>query len=227
MKRMYMLPLLAVLATTTACMASNDGANPRNAVANVASANANAADANVTAANASTANAAAPASELPEELSARAGLNGEELRLTGNGLATASPGLHSSGQLTFGQSRDKVVAAITAIRGAPTATGRNAECPSGAVDFVSYGPLDLHFQGGRFAGWVLDAAATPPIEEEYGLRIGWTRADLASSDQGPATFKTGSLGPEFDFGGIGGLLDGPGRNAKVTTLFAGVTCFAR
>ncbi|HEY0114821.1 MAG TPA: hypothetical protein VGB54_03780 [Allosphingosinicella sp.] len=219
--RMTVLPLLAVLAASTACTARNEGANSANSAKALV---ANGADAS--AGNAATANKANP-NELPEEMRARAGLNGQELRLTGNGLATASPGLHSSGQLAFGQAREEVLAAVTATRGRPTASGRNAECPSGPVEFAEFGPLALHFENGRFAGWVLEAAATPPIEEEYGLAIGTTRADLQESDQGPATFENGSLGPEFDFNGIGGLLDGPGSQAKVKTLFAGVTCFAR
>lgn len=214
-----MLPLLAILAASTACTA-------RNGTANFAK-DANAAAAANGAAHAAPENVGADLEGLPPEMRARAGLNGQELRLSGNGLETASPGLHSSGRLEFGQSREEVLAAVSAIRGQPTETGRNAECPSGPIDFAAYGPLVLNFRDGKFVGWVMDDAATPPIEEEYGLRVGWTREDLTQSDQGPATFENGSLGPEFDFGGIGGLLDGNGPNARVTELFSGVTCYAR
>jgi hypothetical protein len=223
MNRLPILPLMAILAASTACTVTNDAADSSNAAANPAVANAATTNASAT----PDANNAAPTNELSGNMAAPSVVNGQVLRLTGGGLATASPGLHSSGQLTFGQTRDEVLASITAIRGQPTDKGRNEDCPTGAVDFASFGPLDLHFQNNRFVGWVMDGPATPPIEEEYGLRIGWTRTDLQESDQGPPTFKTSSLGQEFDFNGIGGLLDGPGRNAKVTTLFSGVTCFAR
>lgn len=150
-----------------------------------------------------------------------------QLRLIGGGLAVGTRGLHSSEQIDFGAPRERVVAAVTALRGAPTATGRNADCPSGPVEMVSFGALDLHFEEGRFAGWVLDGPTDPPIREEYGLGIGSPRSEIMEMVPGEVTFRTSTLGPEFDEAGLSGLLDGEGPEARVTVLFSGVTCFAR
>jgi hypothetical protein len=168
---------------------------------------------------------AGPANGSDANQSAQA-TNGLELRLVEDGFATGHPGLHSSGSIEFGQPKDQVIAAVAAIRGRPTA-GRNAECPSGAVDYASFGPLDLHFQDGKFAGWVLDGAANPPIENEWGVAIGKRRSEIGDGDRDPPRFEQTSLGPEFSVEGIGGMLDGNTPNARVTTLFSGVSCFAR
>ena len=143
---------------------------------------------------------------------------GSILRLSPQGLATAQPGLHSANLIAFDQPRAQVVAAVAAIRGEPTGTSENDQCGAGPMGFTEFGPLTLNFQQGRFVGWELSGAADPPIEEEYGLGIGTSRADLEQSDQGPATIEESSLGTEFDFGGIGGLLssDAPGASTVRT-----------
>jgi hypothetical protein len=174
-------------------------------------------------------NAAAPANaaQATRNAAAPAAVEGRILRLHPNGLATAQAGLHSADLIAFGQPRDPVVAAVTRLRGRPTATGSNGECGAGPMEQVDFGPLRLNFQQGRFAGWELSGRADPPIEEEYGLGIGTARAELERSDQGAASFETTSLGVEFDAGGIGGIMSGEGRDATVASLYAGVTCFFR
>ena len=149
-----------------------------------------------------------------------------EVELTQGGLSTGQRGLHHSGMVEFGQPRAEVVAAISAALGRPSATGRNTDCPTGAVDYVSYGPLDLHFENGRFAGWVMDGAANPPIESYQGLRVGLLRSEL-DGDSEVVVDNDSTLGTELSVDGIGAILSGPGQNARIKTLFAGVTCFAR
>jgi hypothetical protein len=58
--------------------------------------------------------------------------------------------------------------------------------------------------------------------------VGRTRAQLEAF--GTAfTFSSGTLGEEFssENSGFGGLLEGTTKTAKVTTVYAGETCFFR
>jgi hypothetical protein len=169
----------------------------------------------------------APATDAQQASGNAQGSTAPELRLGREALLAGQPGLDASATLAFGRSRHQVVDAVAAIRGPPTATGRNAECPSGAVDYARFGSLTLHFDESGFAGWVVDGAAQPPLRTEQGIGIGSRRSELGKGDQEGPTVENGSLGPEFSLNGIGGILDGDGHNARITSLFSGVTCFAR
>ena len=160
-----------------------------------------------------------PAGALSGEDSvrARAGLNGQELRLIPGGLASGAPGLHTNRIFEFGMPRAEVVAAVAAIRGRATGSDANRECGAGPMEFTSFGTLTLNFQNGLFVGWSLDGPpGAQPIEEEYGLGIGTTRADLTDGDRDDAD-ETSTLGVEFDAGGIHGLLGTNAPDAVVPT----------
>jgi hypothetical protein len=150
----------------------------------------------------------------------------ETVELAAGGLTTGSRGLHHSNLIQFGAPRATVVSQLTDILGSPTGTGRNAECPSGPVDFVNFGALGLHFGGGRFTGWVIDEAGEPRLESYHGLKIG-DRRDALDADADIEVDANSSLGTELSFNGIGVLLSGPRPSDRVTTLFSGTTCFAR
>ncbi len=182
--------------------------------------------ANNAAANVTT-NAAAPAANAGNNAQAQAApaAGSQQIELTGEGFSSGAAGLHHSNMISFGQPQAQVVEQVSAILGQPSATGRNADCPSGAVDFVSYGSLDLHFEGGRFAGWVLDGPS-PALESYHGLAIGVRRSALADELAAEAVANS-TLGTEVTVNGIGALLSGAGADATVTNLFSGVTCFAR
>jgi hypothetical protein len=153
---------------------------------------------------------------------------GMQLRLGSNGLLAGQVGLHSSQQLDFGSPRDQIVAAVTAIRGRPDGDGAYEECGAGPTQYVRFGPLTLNFQEDRFVGWILDGpSGEPPIEHEMGLGIGTSRADLVESDQGEASIEQTSLGTEFDANGIHGILSSDAADARVTELWAGVSCAVR
>jgi hypothetical protein len=128
--------------------------------------------------------------------------------------------------LQFGASRANVVSQLSGILGSPSRTGRNADCPSGPVDFVSFGALDLHFEGGLFTGWVIDEAGKPELQSYHGLSVG-DRRDGLDADADIEVDANSSLGTELSFNGIGVLLSGPRAADRVTTLFSGTTCFAR
>ena len=152
---------------------------------------------------------------------------GQKVELVEDGFTTGSVGLHHANLVTFGQPRAKVIKEISDVLGRPTGRGRNAECPSGPVDWASFGALDLHFEGGRFAGWVIDEAGAPELESYHGLSFGDDRREVEGSDMEVEPVSDSTLGTELVVDGIGVLMSGPGQTDRVTNLFAGVTCFAR
>jgi hypothetical protein len=170
---------------------------------------------------------AAAAAAQPGEPSAgaRAGLNGQELRLIAGGLASGTPGLHTSRVFEFGMPRAEIVAAVAAIRGPATRSDTNEDCAAGRMEFTRFGPLTLNFHSGRFVGWsLMGPRAAPPIEEEYGFGIGTPRAALSDGDAGEARIERTLLGVEFDAGGIHGRLGSDAPDAVVTFLWAGTDC---
>ena len=223
MNKFNLLPAALALALAGMSMACSPSTN--NKAANAA------APANAAAAQQPGNTAAAPAAntagELPADMQAKAGRNGQQLHLAQGGFTSGSVGLHHANLISFGQSQAEVTKALSDILGAPSRTGRNAECPDGAVEFASFGTLDVHFQGGKFVGWVLDGQMNPELESYQGLMIGQARSEISAGDGDEPTFEKSSLGAEFQSEGIGGMLSGNGPDAKVTSLFAGVTCFAR
>jgi hypothetical protein len=223
MNKIKMLPaVLTLAAASVACSPSANKSANGTATNNAATANAAAAQPG---------NAATPAANgsaaLPPELQAKAGRNGQQLHLAEGGFTWGSPGLHHANTIEFGQAQADVTRALSDILGPPSRTGRNAECPTGAVDVATFGTLDVHFQDGKFVGWVLDGQMNPVLETYHGLKIGQARGEISAGDGEETSFEQSSLGSEFSAGGVGGMLDGSGPNAKVSTLFSGVTCFAR
>lgn len=156
------------------------------------------------------------------------GVGGSNVHLAADGLTTGSRGLHHSTLISFGDTRNDVLARLRPALGAPTAGGRNAECPTGAVDFVKFGTLNLNFENNRFVGWVVDGASEPAIETYQGLQFGMARSEVDADAEAEAEAQPGStLGNEWVIDGVGALFDGDGPDARVKTLFSGVTCFAR
>jgi hypothetical protein len=150
---------------------------------------------------------------------------GLEVNLAEGGLTMGSRGLHHSNIIAFGQPRDQVIMELASVLGRPSIS-RNADCPSGPVETASFGPLDLHFEGGRFTGWVVDEAGTPQLQSYHGLSVGDRRNEI-DGDARVEVDANSSLGTELSVNGIGVLLGGPAPSDRVTTLFSGTTCFAR
>ena len=145
------------------------------------------------------------------------------ISLSEDGLRIAEAGPRPAVRLQFGTtSRAEVVSALSPALGQPSRTARNEDCPTGAVDVVSFGSLDLHFADGKFAGWVLDGDR-PELQTSEGLKVGSARKEI----EGGQADEASTLGTEIVISGIGAILDGPGADARVTTLFSGTTCFAR
>jgi hypothetical protein len=170
--------------------------------------------------------AAAPAN-VAAPAPAPAPQTGLELRLAGGGLTAGQPGLHPSSTYAFGMPRAEIVAAVAAIRGPSTGQDENRECGAGPMQFTRFGPLTLNFQEGRWVGWDLSAAATPPLLTDWDATIGTGRADLDDGDRDTARVEQSTLGTEFSVSDISGLLSGPGANARVTHMWAGTDCAFR
>lgn len=150
------------------------------------------------------------------------------LAVEAEGLRLFDPASGSATPIAFGTPRARVMTAL-ASRGAAV-TGTNGECGAGPLAYARWPDgLTLWFQQDALAGWALNAPASnaPPattagISTASGLTIGSTRAELDSAYA--ATVEQSTLGTEFTAGELYGLLDGEGSGAKVTALWAGVSC---
>lgn len=150
----------------------------------------------------------------------------QTVQLAAGGLTTGSQGLHHANVIDFGQPRAAVVSQLSAILGRPTKTGRNPDCPTGPVDLVSFGSLELTFEDGRFAGWMVDSADAPMLETYHGLSVGDRRTEIDTDAEVEVTADS-TIGTEMTVNEVGVLLATPAADAPVTTLFSGRTCFAR
>ena len=149
-----------------------------------------------------------------------------KLALDSEGLRWFAPPNGSARPLPFGTAQADVLASIERVRG-QAGQGVNQDCSAGPVQYANWPDgLSLAFQNGEFAGWGLDRRASGALATTSGVGPGLTRAALAQSF-GSVTFQKTSLGTEFVAGEIYGLLDGIGPEAKITDMWAGVSCVAR
>jgi hypothetical protein len=164
--------------------------------------------------------AAAPAAATTPPAAAAAPL----VALDGEGLRLVNGDSGSTALLAFERPLDDAVTALTAALGAPKSRSTNSECGAGPVEFVQWANgLSILAQDGKFQGWSLDTAGLTTMD---GLGVGSTRAELMASVP-DATVEESTLGTEFAAGTLGGLFDGKGPQARVTDLWAGLTCMFR
>jgi hypothetical protein len=127
--------------------------------------------------------------------------------------------------LSFGMRREELLAVLESSR-SPADGGTSRDCGAGPLDYSAWADgLTLYFQEGRFAGWALDERAAGAHATASGIGPGSTRSALDAAYD--AKVEESSLGMEFDAGGLFGVLDGSGPNARVTALWAGVSCVFR
>jgi len=165
----------------------------------------------------SLANAAAASRERPA------------LAIEGDGLRLVDPASGRARSLPFGLGRAQVMDALAFLR-APTESGFLSECGPGPLDRAAWpGGLTLYFQHNRFAGWALrapaDAGGGARLTTASGIGLGSTRASLERVHE-TEVFDS-SLGTEFSAGKLFGLLDGAGPQARITEMWAGVSCVMR
>lgn len=142
------------------------------------------------------------------------------LAIEGEGLRLFDPESGSARPLSFGTPLAQVQAAL-AFRGTPR-SGRMEECGAGPLDYVKWeDSLTLYGQDGAFMGWFAEKGVGA-LSTASGIAIGSTRKQLESAYSAEVFQST--LGTEFLAGDLGGLLDGEGKDAKITHLWAGVSC---
>lgn len=152
---------------------------------------------------------------------------GTQLVLAPDGLMAVDPQSGAARALGFGAPQPQILAALTRLRGAPRDQGLGEECGAGPLAFASWDDgLILWFQDNRFAGWALNrgpAASTLTTASGIGLNVPRNTAEQSVALDVEQT----TLGTEFSAGGLGGILDGPASDARITALWAGVTCMFR
>lgn len=164
-------------------------------------------------AKAPTGESSAPA----QSAAARLAVDGDGLRwfLQPGGTERAIP---------FGTPQAEVVASLERVRG-PAEQGTNQDCPTGPVQYANWSDgLSLLFEEGRFVGWYLNERASGAVETGAGIGPGDTRAQLAAAHA--PEVRQGTLGTEFSAGDIHGVLDGPSAGARITHMWAGMSCVA-
>ncbi|MDG5751031.1 hypothetical protein P8R33_07940 [Qipengyuania sp. XHP0211] len=135
-------------------------------------------------------------------------------------------GARGSEPLRFGATREEVDVMAAQAFGSQGEESSNEECGAGPMDFSQYGPLQLAFLDGKFAGWFLregDAVATSD-----GVRPGVSTLDALKGERQVQELDT-TLEGEFqyttaDYGTITGFADEAGN---IDALQAGVSCFFR
>lgn len=145
-------------------------------------------------------------------------------------LALRPDGLDAS---TFGDAAAPVIAAATALFGAPTTDSVNQECGAGPLRLVNWAQLRLVFrpEGGPFAGYLWQAQA-PAAATGTGVRVGSTVVELRAAYP-TVNVRSDSLGPEWTvmLGSpqrfLAGFLTATEPGGTVTRIYAGTTCFFR
>ncbi len=155
-----------------------------------------------------------------------------QMALSGEGVMLVNGETGSTRALDFGENADRVLTALTAVLGEPSARGVNGECGAGPMEIVSFtAGLSVNVQRDQFVGWslrkVVHTSGTRPLPltTMSGIGLGSTRADLESAYS--ARIARSTLGMEFIAGGLQGLLETEGKTAPITDLWAGANCVAR
>ena len=175
-------------------------------------------------------NRPAPVAALPATAGAEprgATATPPRLALDPDGLRWFLPPNGAVRPLAFGTTQADVLASLERVRG-DAADGTNQDCGAGPVQYANWEDgLSLVFQKGRFVGWGLDGRAKSGITTADGIGIGTTRAQLNDAIGPPLEVRQTSLGTEFSAGQYHGLFDGAGTKARITDMWAGVSCVAR
>jgi len=171
--------------------------------------------------------AAAPAAKPAPAVSAEpAKAKPPALALAGEGLMLFDRESGSSRTLGFGIWGEQLLDAL-AFRGPPVG-GTLDECGAGPLQQASWNDgLTVYFQDGKFVGWAAGGGGnSKPGSERLanaaGIGPGSTRAELDSALVAKVFEST--LGTEFAAGDLFGILDGTGKAARITHMWAGISC---
>jgi hypothetical protein len=150
-----------------------------------------------------------------------------DLALDADGLRFVTAEAGGTSLLAFGAERGQVEQAVQRATGALPERFVGEECPAGPTQFTRFGELQLAFQDERWIGWALNG------EDEHttidGIGFGTTRRE-AEASRAVTAIPESTLGDEFILesakrdSAIGGLFSGPGGDARIEYLWAGVAC---
>jgi hypothetical protein len=161
---------------------------------------------------------------LPRDTSSAAGDPTESravLALEGEGLRVFDASSGSARPVPFGTPADEVLRVLEIVQGAPPREqGESADC-GGSYATWERGP-SVRFRGDRMVGW---SVGEPGATTAAGVGVGSTRRDLEAAYV--VRLAHTSLGFEFSTGGLAGVLDGEGEDARIVALWAGEVCLAR
>lgn len=158
------------------------------------------------------------------------------LALTSNALQLVNQQTGATREIPFGMPLGQLVEMVNEVLQAePKSIGINAECGAGPLKMASWSNgLTLVFQEKKagaaqewqFVGWYAGGApsgAAPKVATMAGVGIGSTRAELEAAYTVKVAKST--LGQEFSTtSGLYGILDGPGKEAVITSLWSGTSC---
>ena len=170
------------------------------------------------------ANSVAPAATPPAAASPTATTTASAvlLNLAPDGLSLVDTATGNARMIAYGVPRATIEGAVTAALGEPTERGTSKECGAGAMDFTTYGDLQLTFQEGKFIGWTINRGPAKGLATASGIGIGSTRAAVEKAYD--ITVEDGSLGIMFSAGSLAGILDGMTKDSKVTDIWGGTVC---
>ena len=171
--------------------------------------------------------ATAPANQAATATSASnmAAAATQDLAVEAEGLRLVDTRSGAARPLPFGMPKDQLLALLESFRG-PADGGTNSECGAGPLDYAVWADgLTLHFQEDRFVGWALDPRAAGAHATMSGIGPGSTRRELEAAYE--VQVEETTLGTEFHAGGLEGILDGQGQDARISAMWAGVSCVFR
>lgn len=148
------------------------------------------------------------------------------LSLAPDGLRLVDGDSGKTYPVDFGTPRQEALDRVAKARGAVIDQGDNDECGAGPLSYANFGGnLSLLFQDDKFAGWSINEGGDTKVTTMDGIGLGSTRKELASAYS--VSVEESTIGTEFSAGELSGLLDGKGNDARITDIWAGVTCIAR
>ena len=126
----------------------------------------------------------------------------------------------------FGSPLTDAVAVAEAAGGRSDPPQELEECSAGPLVAIRVGNISLYGEKEQFIGWHISESGPLKLRTNGGVGIGTARSELDAAHT-IEVFES-SVGDEFHSAdGLGGLLSDPSQAAKVTHLWAGLTCIMR
>ncbi len=165
----------------------------------------------------------------PDQPAAEVGEQGDaaQQRIVQARIVVNADGLSAGGEtLGFSTPRAEVDALAEQAFGAAPATSRNEECGAGPMDFSQFGPLQIAYLDGSFAGWFLRAGEG--VVTADGIAPGVTTLDALQDERQVQQLDT-TLEGEFQYttGDYGTITGFAAPDGSIDALQAGISCFFR